>query len=238
MAGIDSYTKLLLHCDGADASTTFTDSELTPKTVTPVAHAQIDTAQSKFGGASGLFDGTDDCLSLADSDDWNFGTGNFTIDFWIRFAGASILNRTDNFCAQVVNANNYFRLYYTADGTNHLLYFVHYTGGVATIICGSGDIPTMALNTWYHIAFVRNGNDFAIYLNGTSVATVTDADSFSDFAASLLIGNASVASNTFFNGWLDEYRVSKGVARWTANFTPPISAYSKEEGGAFLLNFI
>ena len=54
--------------------------------MTAVNQAQIDTAQSKFGGASGLFDGTGDYLSSADSADWAFGSGDFTIDFWLRFA--------------------------------------------------------------------------------------------------------------------------------------------------------
>src|SRR3990167_5725818 len=75
----DSYTQLLLHCDGVDAATTFTDE--IGKAVTANGNAQIDTAQKKFGTASGLFDGTGDYLSLADSDDWNFGAGDFTIDF-------------------------------------------------------------------------------------------------------------------------------------------------------------
>src|SRR3989338_1134677 len=80
----DSYTKLVLHSNGTDGSTRFTDSA-TNKTTTAYGNAQIDTAQSKFCGASGLFDGTGDYLTLADSDDWSFGTGNWTIDCWSRF---------------------------------------------------------------------------------------------------------------------------------------------------------
>lgn len=86
MAFIDTYTKLLLHCDGTDGSTTFSDNGVTGHTVTANGNAQIDTAQSKFGNASGLFDGTGDYLTIPDHADWNFGTGNFTIDAWIRFA--------------------------------------------------------------------------------------------------------------------------------------------------------
>ena len=75
----DIYTKSLLHFNGADASTTFTDES--GKAWTASGHAQIDTAQSVFGGASGLFDGTDDYIYAADSDDWNLGTLDFTVDF-------------------------------------------------------------------------------------------------------------------------------------------------------------
>ena len=84
----DVNTLLLLHCNGADTSTTFIDSSRSHKTVTPNGNSQIDTAQSKFGGASSLFDGTGDYLSVPDSEDWNFGTGSFTFDFWVRFNAA------------------------------------------------------------------------------------------------------------------------------------------------------
>ena len=84
-AGGGAQTVLLLHCDGTDGATTFTDSSDTSHTVTANGNAQIDTDQSKFGGASGLFDGTGDYLSIPDSADWDFGTGDWTIDFLIRF---------------------------------------------------------------------------------------------------------------------------------------------------------
>src|SRR3990167_7740340 len=77
-------TSLMLHMDGADASTTFTDE--TGKTVTANGNAQIDTAQSKFGGAAALFDGAGDYLTVSGSADWDLGTGDFTIDFWFRSA--------------------------------------------------------------------------------------------------------------------------------------------------------
>lgn len=85
----DVYTVALLHMNGADASTTFTDES--GKTWTANGNAQIDTAQSVFGGASGLFDGTGDFISSADSNDWQFDGGSnsneWTADFRIRFNG-------------------------------------------------------------------------------------------------------------------------------------------------------
>ena len=72
----DSYTKLLLHCDGTDASTIFTDE--IGHTIVANGDAQIDTVQKVFGTASGLFSGTDDFISSADSADWDFGSGNLS----------------------------------------------------------------------------------------------------------------------------------------------------------------
>src|SRR3990167_5305793 len=85
----DTDCVLMLHMDGTDGATTFTDSSDNAKTMTAVGNAQIDTAQSKFGGASGLFDGTGDWLTTPDSTDWDLGTGDFTIDFWIRFSSVA-----------------------------------------------------------------------------------------------------------------------------------------------------
>ena len=82
MAVDDSYTKLLIHCDGADASTTFTDES--GKTITTVGNAQVDTAYKVFGTGSLLLDGTGDALTLDDSEDWNFGSGDFTVDFRVK----------------------------------------------------------------------------------------------------------------------------------------------------------
>ncbi|MFA9409514.1 MAG: hypothetical protein ACERKJ_11880, partial [Candidatus Dadabacteria bacterium] len=84
--GVDTYTKLLLHMNGTDESTTITDSGSTGHTVTAEDNAQIDTAVYKFDNASCLFDGTDDYLSVPDHADWNFGSGLFTIDLWFKLA--------------------------------------------------------------------------------------------------------------------------------------------------------
>ncbi|MDI6787615.1 MAG: hypothetical protein QME51_04520, partial [Planctomycetota bacterium] len=79
----DAYTKALLHFDGTDASTTFIDES--GKIWTRYGNAQIDTAQSKFGGASGLFDGAGDYITTPDHNDFNLGSGNFTVDLRVRF---------------------------------------------------------------------------------------------------------------------------------------------------------
>lgn len=78
----DSYTVSLLHMNGVDGSTTFTDES--GKSWTAKGNAQIDTAGSRFGGASALFDGSGDYMELPDHEDFNVGSGDFTVDFWFR----------------------------------------------------------------------------------------------------------------------------------------------------------
>jgi len=211
--GFDSYTKLLLHCDGYDASTSFLDAT-GRHTITAVGNAQLDTAQKKFGSASCLFDGTGDELELATSDDWDFGSGDFTIDLWVRWNSlATTKLYRDNDGSGNVNltfgwqTDNKFRISYSTDGTNEVTNYVNWTAST---------------NTWYHIAFIRNGVDFKIYVDGVCQGTLnwTGIDLW-DTSTAIKIGQN-------MNGWIDEFRISKGIARWTANFTPPTSAYTED----------
>ena len=223
MAEIDSYTKLMLHCNGVDGSTTFTDDEIAPtKAVTPVDQAQIDTAQSQFGGASCLLDGAGDYLSIADSDDFYFAAGDFTIDFWMR------INALPGVGARKGLFNQY-----TSNNARHMLYILN-NSGTYQLVWKEKDVTgifiardaAIATGTWYHVAVVRYGNIFRIFLDGTQLGTdTTNSDAFVDIAAAFLIGIES-ETGAGFNGWIDEFRISKGIARWTGNFTPPTEEYS------------
>src|SRR5512140_3292044 len=79
----DDYTVSLLHMNGSDGSTVFWDESA--RLWTAAGNARIDTAQSKFGGASALFAGTGGYINTADSADWDTGPGDFTVDLWVRW---------------------------------------------------------------------------------------------------------------------------------------------------------
>jgi hypothetical protein len=216
--GIDSNVVLMLHTNGSDASTTFTDSANTPKTVTANGNAQIDTAQSKFSGAAGLFDGSGDTLTLADSADWDFGTGDFTIDFWVRFnsasAGQHFINRN----------NNEFQIRYAANGK------------LAFMIEGAEPVNVTwspSANVWYHIAAVRSGSTAYVFVDGTSIGSGSNSSDVQG-TTGIEIGTAGGAQE--FNGWMDELRVSKGTARWTSNFTPPSQEYTTTASTATVIS--
>lgn len=211
---------LLLHMDGADASTTFTDNSSSAKTVTAVGNAQIDTAQSKFGGASGLFDGTGDNLTLADSADWFMDTGNVTVEFWIRFNAVTGLYYA---VSQYVDGNNFLAVIFNFTAAVGARFFI-LNGGAFDVDFSQGATTGWSTGTWYHVALVRNGHDWAIYRDGTSIASTTDASAWPNFAGTLYIGQLGDGTN-YFNGWLDDLRITKGVARYTANFTPPTEAF-------------
>jgi Concanavalin A-like lectin/glucanases superfamily len=210
-------TKLLLHCDGADGSTTFTD--VMGHTLTPSGNVQIDTAQSKFGGASALFDGSGDYLSIADSADWNFGSGNFTIEAWVRATTSTYIPIFGQFENTESNTNRMMSGYW---GGNWNFYCETTSAQVEVTVA-----DTPPTGTWFHIAIVRSGNSFYFFRDGTQIGTTqTSSGSVHDISGSAVVGLART-SNTlrFMDGWLDDIRVTKGVARYTANFTAPTAAF-------------
>ena len=218
--GIDQYTKLILHMDGANGSTTFVDSEITPKTVTGYGDAQISTAHSEFGGASLMLDGNSSYLTVPPSADWNF-SGDFTIDFWWyrtgpANSGNALINAAGGFPSFVIE--DYYgavRLWISSDGT----YWD---------IANQVQIGTASGVGFDHFAIVRSGNNYYAFQNGVLTNTFSSSLSpYYDASNSLNIGHPNyLAYGSYAIGYIDEVRVSNGVARWTANFTPPSAPYS------------
>ncbi len=161
-SGIDGNTNSLLHMDGADASTTFVDD--TGKAWTAAGNAQIDTAQSKFGGASGLFDGAGDWIDTPDSEDLNVGSGDFTVDFWFRKNANATVQAAYGQANSAATASLMSILLYTDQGGNYP-YGAVYVGSSAYAITSSSAITD---TNWHHYAFVRNGNTITLYIDGTS----------------------------------------------------------------------
>lgn len=210
----DSDCVLMLHMDGTDASTTFTDSSDSAHSPSAIGDAQIDTAQSVFGSASALFDGAGDRLSIADSADWDLGTGDFTCDFRVRWNGTV---GGDAF----IDRNEFvtFDIRHQTGG-----------GGLPAVVLGGTESTfsnwTPSADTWYHVAVVRSGTNLYFFVDGTQIgATATNAGD-STHTDPMIIGS-SEAGGADFTGWIDELRLVKGTAVWTANFTPPSAAYTR-----------
>jgi hypothetical protein len=115
-------------------------------------------------------------------------------------------------------------LYSDNGGTKQLRYYV--VTGSSYVVNISANV-TLTTDAWSHIALVRSGSaSWTLYVNGSSVATSTENASVPDYAANLYVGRYQPAAIGYVNGWIDELRVSKGVARWTSNFIPPTAEYA------------
>jgi hypothetical protein len=211
----DANTTLLLHFEGAENSTTFTDSGITGHTITPNGDVKI-VNLCKFGGASCYLDGTGDDLSIPNSTDWDLGTagnGDFTLEFWLLLKA---------------NANTFICAHDgTGDGTKGWQ-FGYYAGGAQMYLyTGSGTSRFLSwspsLNTWYHIALVRSGSTVTNYVDGASIGTFADGD-FSSDGCPLFIGQSG-ENSSYANAYFEELRLSKGIARYTSDFTPPATAF-------------
>lgn len=216
MAGIDSYTALMLHGNGTDGSTSIIDNSVNAFIATITGNTQIDTAQYKFGGASILFDGSNDYVSFPDSPLWDWGTQDLTIDCWVRFN-----NLQNNTILGRVEGGNYTYLTFES-GTN--LRFRDLESGID--FTRSVSVTT---NIWYHIEVVRFGSTFYMFLDGIQQGTTyTNSSSFTARTTPIDIGAMTQNASYKMNGWIDELRISVGIARHTSNFTPETSEYTSD----------
>lgn len=190
------------------------------KTLTVTGDAAISATQSKFGGKSIAFDGTGDKVTVTSSTDFAFGTGDFTAEAWVYRNTA-----TGSHCI--------FDFRSASAGNNGILLFTnnniqYYVGGITRInVTISG-----TAGAWNHVALVRNTGTTNIYLNGTSVGSYVDGQSY--VASTVTIG--SYYNNTaYFNGYIDEVRVSN-TARYTGTFTPSTTAFTPDQNSILLIH--
>jgi len=194
--------------------------------VTTVGSTQVSTSVVKYGTGSMKFNGTTDYLTIPYTPQYNFGTSNWTVECWVNatsLSGGTICALND------FNNGGYasIRPQINTDGSMYLLCASANPGWINTSTTATGLIST---GTWYHIAAVRNGSTFTLYINGTSQLTYTSSSALFSTGTYSHIGcvfSGSSASG-FFTGYIDDFRVTNGVARYTANFTPPTQAFPNQ----------
>jgi len=237
----DQYTALLLHCDGIDTSTDFPDSSVVryPHTMTAVGTAQVDTTYKKFGTGSLLQTATGAALTTPASDDFNINIGDWTIDFWVRFTDYTASNY---FCGQ--RETDPVKAWYISkyadggDDSNKLRYSC--TGGTG-VYHGTYEMASTwspANNTWYHLAFVRSGSTAYIFIDGVSQSVYQErAFNSTEVTRDALMKVAGYHTlTTSLVGGMDEFRISKGIARWTSDFTPSTTFYEDDAYTVLLLH--
>jgi len=219
-------TKLLLHMDGDPYSTDFPDSSSNPKTITALVNAQIIDTPVKFGSGSLALDGTTGtALQVSASDDFDFADGDFTIDGWFYFVSEFT---PANFGLFGSLTDCWLGVF--VDATGHLHPFASSDGVSWDILPGDSLSSTIPVNrnNWVHIAFVRSGDVWTIYIDGVTAFTITQTGTLVSRATEDkrvgMWGNGGL----LWEGYIDEFRISKGIARWTTDFTPPTAPYTAD----------
>lgn len=220
----DPYlNNVVLHLkgDGANNSTNIVDSSPTPKSITRFGDTKISTAQSKYGGSSLYFDGNGDSLRLNSNVDFDFGSGNFTVEGWIyplSFVGdirASIIEYSNG---TALNSNYSFLLRVTNTGQSLFRTIV------GTTVYGDF-AGTFSLNQWNYFAFVRNGVNCLVFINGILVFTFNMGSSSINTPDNRVLEIGANQGLYYLNAYIDSLRITKGVARYTANFNPETDTY-------------
>lgn len=209
-----SSTVLLMHMD----STGLTDEK--GKAITLAGGAARSATQSKFGGYSAYFDGTGDYLTTPDSADFAFGSGDFTIECYFK-QGAT--GGTYALCAQRTNTTTSYSFAFQITGST--ITFIGSTSGTGTTHTVTAAY-TQETSNWHHAAVVRSGTVLTVFADGVPGTSVgIGAAALFDSAAVLSIGGDTTGSSNQFNGYIDDLRITKGVARYTTTFTPHTAAH-------------
>lgn len=211
-----SSVSLLLNGDGTNGSTTFTDLSSTPKTITVGGNAQISTAVKKYGTGAMYFDGGNTRLNVTSHTNLNL-TDDFTIEFWMY---------------PLTAVSAYPFVITTGDGSvaaETSIVYNYPNSGINFAVADGKSITANAPtdNTWHHIVVSRQGTTTRMFIDGVKVGTdITAAYTFTQ-SKNWYIGDRqdnAGGANYPFKGYIDDLRITKGLARYTQNFTPPTAA--------------
>ena len=177
----------------------------------------VSTSEKVYGESSVYFSGSD-YLTIDDSIDWEFGSDDFTIDFWFRLDDIVSYHRLVSQWRSGNNSNQAFYIYTYNDGL-----FVWIENGSGTRIFYLASESSLSANTWYHTAIVRNSTTCKLYLDGIEKSSDTSSEAITSSSSKLTIGviednDGSVLEQYQFKGYMDNIRIIKGVALWTENF--------------------
>lgn len=211
----DPFVHLMLHLNGSNGGTTFTDSCKYAHAVSYGGNVNTSTAQKKFGTASAYFDGSGDYLYGSYSD-LVIGTSDFTIDFWLYPTDVTTARGLVDTLVLGGSASTTAIVAYL--GTTRAITINHNGVGILTTT------QLCTANAWNHIAIVRASNTLKVYVNGVVGGSVSLTANLS--STGIVVGRFADTAGSFnYKGYLDELRISIGTARWTSDFTPPTAEY-------------
>jgi hypothetical protein len=182
-----------------------------------VGNAQISTAQSKWNGASIVFDGTGDWLRIPTSPNLDMGTGDLTIEGWF-YLTATVAVDYRMIVSDATNGNNYVAI--RSGGTGGQLE-INVNGTSFRLNLNN----SVTINTWFYLAVTRYNGTWYGFVNGASLGSNASAAAFNLGNGGMFVGRFGGATAYEWPGYMDDLRITKGVARYTANFTAPTAAF-------------
>jgi hypothetical protein len=206
---LDQYynsCSLLCHFDTINSAGRFIDNSRNNFVITSSGNVGLSTSQYKFGGSSGLFDGTADYLTTKSDSSFGFGTGDYTIEAWVY--PTSIRNGENLIYATDVTGGTSF-------GFNQTQVYI----GARGVAYDLQVTYTVVANVWTHLAATRQSGTVRIFANGSLISSGTVTRNCPQGPG--VIGDYPTLTGNGLTGYIDELRITKGVARYTANFTPP-----------------
>ena len=217
-------TKLLVQSTDAG----IIDKSQSVQTLTLNGDVKSSTTQTKYLTSSMYFDGTGDYLQIPFDKKFELGTGDFTVEMWVRFSSVGSYMPLVALGAAANGASPVFHTGYSAHWFNNILWFYQFIGGSST---KSQQSWTPNADQWYHVAFSRSGTSLKTFIDGTQIgSTYTSNEDYSagtQGSQDLYIGRWGVGNPpTYYtlNGYVSDLRITKGLARYTSNFTPPTAA--------------
>ena len=222
-AGDDQFAKVtaLFNFDGSDGDTTTSGLDASNKNLTLSYSSgdQLSNTQKKFGATS-LY--VADNVTVSSSDGFNMGTGDFTIEGWYYLTQFNNQFLYDQWSSSSTGAGNNQIYVKSTDG-----------GSIRVYYDGSGKFTTtggFSLNTWTHLAVVRYSNTITVYFNGTADGTTQSYSGQFGKTGDLYIGDQHAGGGGAPQMYVDDLRVTKGLARYTSNFTAPTTAHLSSAG--------
>jgi len=202
------------------------------KTITLAGGCSISTAQSVFGGSCIYNAGASQYVEIADNNDFDFGTGDFTVEMRARFVELPTTNNTRILYRHLQSASNYIQLSILNDNGTYKWRISANDGSISvddyTITCSCGT------DTWYYIMFVRSSGNLKIYLDGTKIGS--DISLGNNISISGVISLFGANSGLNSNGYFDEIRVSNNARQTGSSFTVPTSAYIADDNTILLIH--
>lgn len=214
-----SLSNVVLHLKGNQSPVI--DSSPSPKTITVYGNASVSTTVKKFGASALAFDGNGDYLKVNDIDAFGFGTADFTSEAWVYLSN--------------LNTDKTITDFRELNGSDGGTFFIHNQNKLAfwegTTVLGNAG-TALTIGAWYHVAVSKQSGVYRFFLDGvlqSSVSNSTNLGTDRPCGIGAAVDNVG-AGTSAFNGYIDDLRITKGVARYTANFTPPAELPTTSSG--------